>query len=60
MRPGRIAHFIDEMVRLANVLGYSGEFVKDKAHIGMTANLRHVWAHGDPPHRYMEYLDRLR
>ena len=59
MRPGRIDHFIDEMVRLANVLGYSGEFVKDKARIGMTANLRHGWAHVDPPQEYMEYLDRL-
>ena len=59
MRPGRIDHFIDEMVRLANMLGYSREFVKDKARIGMTANLRHVWAHVDPPQGYMEYLDRL-
>ena len=42
MRPGKIDHFIDEIIRLANVLGYSGEFVKDKAHMGMTANLRHV------------------
>ena len=45
MQPGKIDHFTDEMIRLANVLGYSGEFVKDKARIGMTANLRHAWAH---------------
>ena len=60
MRPGKIDHFIDEMVRLANVLGYSGEFVKGKARMGMTANLHHVWAHVDPPQGYMEYLDLLR
>ena len=60
MRPGRIDHFIDAMVRLAHVLGYSGEFVKDKACMGMTANLRHMWAHVDPPQGYMKYLDRLR
>ena len=60
IRPGRIDHYIDEMVRLANVLGYSREFVKDKARMGMTANLRHVWAHVDLLQGYMEYLDRLR
>ena len=60
MRPGKIDHFIDEMVRLANVLGYSREFVKDKARMGITANLHHLWAHVDPPQGYMEYLDRLR
>ena len=60
MQPGKIDHFIDEMIRLANVLGYSREFVKDKARIGITAKLHHAWAHVDPPPGYMEYLDRLR
>ena len=60
MQPGKIDHFIDEMIRLANVLGYSREFVKDKARMGMTVNLRHVWAHIYPPPGYMEYQDRLR
>ena len=60
MQPGKVDHFIDELIRLANVLGYSGDFVKDKARIGMTTNLRNAWALISPPQGYMEYLDRLR
>ena len=59
MQPGKIDHFINEMVRLANVLGYSGEFVKDKARVGMTVGLHYVWAHVDPPQAYMEFPDHL-
>ena len=48
------------MIRLTNVLGYSEDFIKDKAGISMTANLRNAWAHVSLPQGYMEYLDQLR
>jgi len=36
MNDGKVDRFIDELIRLAVVLGYSGEFVKDWARMGMT------------------------
>jgi len=36
MKVGKVDRFIDEPICLAAVLGYSGEFVKDRAHIGRT------------------------
>jgi len=31
-------------MRLALELGYSGNFVKDKARVGITTDLRNAWA----------------
>ena len=36
MKEGKVDRFIDELIRLAAVLGYSGKFVKDRARMGMT------------------------
>jgi hypothetical protein len=61
MQPGKVDQFIDELVRLANELNYSGDYVKDKARVGMTANLRNAWAMKTPlPDDYVQYLDLLR
>jgi len=35
-KDGKVDHFIDEPIGLAAVLGYSREFVKDRARMGMT------------------------
>ena len=52
---------IDEPIRLAAVLGYSGEFVKDRARMGMTDVLNAAWSMKTPhPVAYMDYLDLLR
>lgn len=53
MQPDKVDYFIDELIRLANVLGYSGNFVKDKARISMTATLRNAWALIRPALDYM-------
>ena len=61
MQPGVVDVFIDELTRLASELMYTGDFVKDKARIGMTTALRNAWAMMTPhPAEYIEYLDRLR
>jgi len=61
MKDGKVNRFIDELIRLLAVLGYSGEFVKDRARMGMTDVLNAAWSM-KTPHLvgYMDYLDLLR
>jgi len=42
MQPGKIDLFVDELIRLANELKYGGDYVKDKARMGMTTDLRNA------------------
>jgi len=61
MKSGKIDHFCDELMRLALELGYSGNFVKDKAPVGITTDLRNAWALKTPlPDEYVEYINLLR
>jgi len=61
MKYGKIDHFCDELMRLALELGYSGNFVKDKARVGITTDLRNAWALKTPlPDEYVEYINLLR
>jgi len=61
MKDEKVNGFIDELIRLAAVLGYSGEFVKDMARMGMTDVLNSAWSMKTPhPVAYMDYLDLLR
>ena len=61
MKDRKVNRFIDELIRLAAVLGYSGEFVKDRARMGMTDVLNSAWSMKAPhPVAYMDYLDLLR
>jgi len=61
MKDGKVDRFIDELIRLAAVLGYSREFVKDRARMGMTDVLNAPWSMKNPyPVAYMDYLDLLR
>jgi len=62
MKDGKADRFIDEPILLAAVLGYSGEFVKDWARMGMTDVINGAWSM-KTPHlvaAYMDYLDLLR
>jgi len=48
-------------MRLALELGYSGNFVKDKARVGITTDVRNAWALETPlPDEYVEYINLLR
>jgi len=61
MKDGKVDRFIDELIRLAAVLGYSGEFVKDRARMGMSDVLSAAWSMKTPhPVAYIDYLDLLR
>ena len=61
MKPGKTDRYIDDLIRLAAVLGYSGDFVKDKARMGMTDELSKAWSMKTPhPLAYIEYLNLLR
>jgi len=61
MKDGKVNRFIDELFRLAAVLGYSGEFVKDWACMGITDVLNAAWSmQTRHPVAYMDYLDLLR
>ena len=61
MKDGKVDRFIDEPIGLAAVLGYSGEFVKDRARMGMTEVLNSAWSMKTlHPVAYMDYLDLLR
>ena len=58
MQAGKIDLFRDELIRLANELKYGGDYVKDKAHVGMTTDLFNVWAVKTPhPEDYVHYLN---
>jgi len=61
MKDRKVDRFIDKLIRLAAVLGYSGEFVKDRARMGMTDVLNTAWSMKTPhPVPYMDYLDLQR
>jgi len=61
MKDGKVDRFIDELIRLAPVLEYSGEFVKHWERMGMTDVLNSGWSMKTPhPVAYMNYLDLLR
>jgi len=60
MQPGKIDLLVDEQIRLANELKYGGDYVKDKARVGMTTDLRNAWAMKTPhPKVYVDYLNLL-
>ena len=60
MKGGKIDDFCDELMRLALELGYSGNFVKDKARVGITTDLRNSWALQTPlPDVYVKYINLL-
>jgi len=60
MKDGKVNRFIKELIRLAAVLGYSGEFVINRARMGMTDVLNAAWSMKTPhPVGYMDYLDLL-
>jgi len=48
MKSCKIDHFCDELIRLALEFGYSGNFVKDKARVGITTDLRKGWSMKTP------------
>ena len=61
MKAGKIDHFCDQLMRLALELGYSANFVKDKARVGITTDLCNEWALKTPlPNEYVEYINLLR
>jgi len=61
MQPGRIDLFVDELIWLANEFKYSVDYVKDKARVGMTTDLRNPWAMKTlHPKDYVHYLNLLR
>jgi len=60
MKSGKIDHFSDELMRLALEWGYRGNFVKDKARVGISTDLRNAWALKTLlPDEYVEYINRL-
>jgi len=60
-KSGKIDHFCDELMRMALELGYSGNFVKDKARIGITTDLRNTGSLKTPLRdEYVEYINLLR
>ena len=60
MKAGKADHFIDELIWLVAVLGYNGDFVNDKARMGMTDELSAAGAM-KTSHRveYINYFDLL-
>jgi len=61
MQPGKIHLFVDEVIQLANKLKYGGDYVKDKARVGMTTDLGNAWAMKTPhPEDYVDYLNLRR
>jgi len=51
MQPGKIDLVVDGLIQLANELKYDGDYVKDKARLGMTTDLRNAWAEDSTPRR---------
>jgi len=61
MKSGMIDHFCDQLMRLALELGYRGNVVKDKAHVGITTDLRNACALKTAlPDEYVKYINLLR
>jgi len=60
IKSGKIDYFCDELMRLALELGYSGNFVKDKACVVITTDLHNAGGL-KTPHRdeYVEYINLL-
>jgi len=60
MKFRKIDHYCDDLMRLDLEVGYSRNFVKDKAHIGISRDLRNAWAWKTPlPNDYVEYINLL-
>ena len=60
MQPGKMDLFVDDLIRLANELKYGGDYVKDKARVGMMMDLRIMWAMKTPHSEdYVDYLNLL-
>ena len=58
IKSGKMDHFCDQLMRLALELGYSRNFVKDKARVGITTDLRNGWALKTPlPDECFEYIN---
>jgi len=61
MKSGKIKHFCDKLMRLALDLRYRGNFVKEKARVGITSDIGNAWALKTPlPDNYVEYINLLR
>ena len=62
MRPGQVDKYLDKTIDLMTKLGYTdGRAVKDKVRIGITPELRNVWATKTPhPDDINLYIDILR
>jgi len=61
MQSGKSDHFCDALMRLALEFGYSGNFVKDKASVGITTDLRNAGPLKTPLRdEYVEYTNVLR
>jgi len=61
IKPGKINHYCEELMRLALELGYSGNFVKDEPRVSITTDLRNPWALKTLlPDDYVEYINLLR
>jgi len=61
MQAGKIDLFVDELIRLAPELKYCGDYVKDKARVRMTTDLRNGWAMKTlHPEDYVDYLNLQR
>ena len=61
MKPGKIDHFCDELMRLASEMRYSGNFVKEKACMGITTDPCKPWAlQSLLPDEYVKYINLLR
>jgi len=61
MQDGKVDRFMDKLIGLAGVIGYRGEFVKDRVPMGMTDVRNAAWSMKTThPVAYMDYLDLLR
>jgi len=60
MKDGKVDRFIDDLIHLAALLGYSSEFAPDMAPMGMPDVLNATWSMKTPnPVTYKDYLNLL-
>jgi len=60
MKAGKIDHLCDELMRQALELGYSGNFVQEKARVGINTDFRNSWALKTPLRdEYVKYMNCL-
>jgi len=60
MQAGKFDVSVDELILLANELKYGRDYVKDKAHVGMTSDLYNARAMKTPhPEDSVDYLNLL-